>query len=249
MNELLLLDKQVGETPLECLERFRGGHPEYQGVKMTYAGRLDPMAEGLLLVLAGDKVHEKEKFLKLSKTYECTAILGVETDTYDVLGSPLLTGEGLGVRFVEEVSGILYSFIGTFTQEYPPYSSKTINGKQMHTLAREGNLEDVEIPTQSVTVENIFIKGMGTIRIGDLVSDITERIHKVTGDFRQEEIVKAWQGLAEKDPEKRLIFAIFTISVSGGTYIRGIVHEWGKKLGISSCIWKLRRTKLGDWTT
>lgn len=253
MQELLILDKQVGETPLECLERFRAGHPEYAQVKMTYAGRLDPMAEGLLLVLAGEKVHEKENFLKLAKTYECTAILGVGTDTYDVLGLP--TPQSLAEPrdsspYKGEPSNLtLQSFVGTFSQEYPPYSSKTINGKQMHTLAREGNLDNVVVPSQTVTVKDILIKGMGTISTRDLVSDITQRIQKVTGDFRQEETMKAWQDLAEKDPEKRLIFAIFTIEVSGGTYIRSIVHEWGKKLGISGCIWKLRRTRIGQWVT
>jgi tRNA pseudouridine55 synthase len=255
MQDILILNKKVGETPLECLERFRAERPEYQGIKMTYAGRLDPMAEGLLLVLAGEKVYEKESFLKLAKTYECTAILGVESDTYDVLGLPTPFHRTPTHDFVVSIplpegyiTDVLSEFVGTFTQPYPPYSSKTINGKQMHTLAREGNLEDVSIPTQTVTVKNILIKGMGTIALGDLVSDITERIQKVTGDFRQAETIRFWQSLAKKDPEKRLIFAIFTIEVSGGTYIRSIVHEWGKKLGISGCIWKLKRTKLGDWT-
>lgn len=88
MNSVLVLNKQVGETPLACIERFRVSHPEYQEVKMTYAGRLDPIASGLLIVLTGDKVHEKESYLGLPKTYECVALLGVATDTYDVLGIP-----------------------------------------------------------------------------------------------------------------------------------------------------------------
>jgi tRNA pseudouridine55 synthase len=86
MNSLLILNKYVGETPLACMERFRAEHPEYEGVKMTYAGRLDPIASGVLLVLTGGRVHEKESYLGLPKTYECTALLGVATDTYDVLG-------------------------------------------------------------------------------------------------------------------------------------------------------------------
>jgi len=59
-KEILNLYKNMGETPLECLERFKVENPKWQGVPMTYAGRLDPMAKGLLLVLAGD-IDETEK--------------------------------------------------------------------------------------------------------------------------------------------------------------------------------------------
>ncbi len=277
MQDILILNKQVGETPLECMNRFRLEHPEYEGVKMTYAGRLDPMAEGVLLVLAGERVHDKDKYLKLPKTYECTAIIGIGTDTYDILGIPTLSSklpltpswqEGEpnshvsdapltkrsckvkhlckaheALRVTEELS----SFVGTFTQQYPPYSSKTVNGKQLHAIARDGELEGLEMPSRQVTVESISKILLGSIAMEDLVKDVTNRISKVTGDFRQHEIVKKWQDLADRNPEKRLTFVTFTISVSGGTYIRGVVHELGKKLEISSCIWKLKRTKVAQF--
>ena len=86
MNEVLNLYKNPGETPLECVLRFKKENPEYENVPMTYAGRLDPLAEGVLLVLAGDAVHRKEEFLNLKKEYEVEVIFGVGTDTYDLLG-------------------------------------------------------------------------------------------------------------------------------------------------------------------
>ncbi len=89
MQQVLVLNKQVGETPLECMDRFRDANPEYVNVKMTYAGRLDPMADGVLIVLVGDAVHRKDEFSALDKEYVCTAILGVGTDSYDILGLPV----------------------------------------------------------------------------------------------------------------------------------------------------------------
>jgi tRNA U55 pseudouridine synthase TruB len=103
-NNVHLLYKKLGETPLECLERFKkvksdldavnirptveGGSTERSNanVPVTYAGRLDPMAEGLLLALSGDAVHEKEKYLGLPKTYLMEVLWGFETDTLDMLG-------------------------------------------------------------------------------------------------------------------------------------------------------------------
>ena len=37
-------------------------------------------------MLAGEKVHEKEKYLALDKVYEFEVLFGFATDTYDMLG-------------------------------------------------------------------------------------------------------------------------------------------------------------------
>lgn len=83
---MLNLYKKVGETPLECLGRWVKQNPKYENMKMTYAGRLDPMAEGELLVLVGEECYEKEKYLGLDKEYEFDILFGFGTDTYDILG-------------------------------------------------------------------------------------------------------------------------------------------------------------------
>ena len=64
MKKVIVLNKKEGETPLEAMEAFRASNKQYKDFKMTYAGRLDPMASGLLLVLVGDEVKNKEKYLK-----------------------------------------------------------------------------------------------------------------------------------------------------------------------------------------
>jgi tRNA U55 pseudouridine synthase TruB len=47
------LYKRLGETPRERLERLRSQRPHYQYETLSYAGRLDPMAEGVLICLVG----------------------------------------------------------------------------------------------------------------------------------------------------------------------------------------------------
>ena len=85
-KDLHLLYKNLGETPHEAILRYKKDHPEHKDLTMTYAGRLDPMAEGVLLVLSGDLVFEKDKFLDLPKNYEFEILWGFETDTLDLLG-------------------------------------------------------------------------------------------------------------------------------------------------------------------
>jgi tRNA U55 pseudouridine synthase TruB len=60
MKKIILINKKEGETPLEALEFFRKKNKQYQDLKMTYAGRLDPMASGLLLLLAGEETKKKK---------------------------------------------------------------------------------------------------------------------------------------------------------------------------------------------
>lgn len=243
MQQVLILNKQVGETPLECMDRFRGANPEYANVKMTYAGRLDPMADGVLMVLAGDAVHRKDEFSGLDKEYVCTAILGVATDSYDVLGVGSATEFAKQIPSDEIIKNTLQSFVKTFEQYYPPYSSKTINGIQMHTLARAGELENVEIPKLNVTVFSVSDISIATVSLRETVADIINRIGKVRGDFRQSETIEFWKKLYGNE----LQTVTFKITVSSGTYIRGIVDELGKQLGCGACVWKLTRTRVGDY--
>ncbi|MBM2817978.1 MAG: ine55 [Parcubacteria group bacterium] len=119
MKLVLNIYKKVGETPLEAINRFRADNPKYQSVKITYAGRLDPLAEGVLILLAGSAVYEKEKYLKLDKEYEAEIVFGFETDTYDILGMPTVGNiEKYFTR--KELGELLNKFLGKNKQPFPP---------------------------------------------------------------------------------------------------------------------------------
>lgn len=242
----VILDKQVGETPLECMNRFKKNNPDYADKKMTYAGRLDPMASGLLVVLVGDAVHQKEGLLGLPKTYEVTALLGIATDTYDILGIPTYVPHHEMITD-DQCKDALKRYEGTFSQAYPPYSSKTIQGKQLHSLARSGLLEGVELPTHEVTLSEISGSTLEKVSMQELVHEVLGHIQHVTGDFRQEIIGDAWKKLLEHHPQQELRKISCTMTVSGGTYIRGIIDAWGKQLGSGACLIGLRRTRVGTW--
>jgi tRNA pseudouridine55 synthase len=252
MKDVLLLNKQVGETPLACIERFRAAHSEYVGMKMTYAGRLDPIAEGLLIVLVGDAVHHKDEYSNLPKVYECVALLGVSTDTYDILGLPTVSerythesnnGAINHLMSENELESVLSEFVGSFQQAYPPYSSKTVDGRQLHQIARSGEIDTVEIPTRTASVEWVRDVKVVSITPDELLRHITDTVSRVQGDFRQQQIMDAWQSLSGSLVQ----LVSFTIAVSSGTYIRGIVNSLGEKLGIGACIMSLKRTSVGEF--
>ena len=256
MKKVLELWKKEGETPLETIERFKKENPEYAEKKMTYAGRLDPMAEGVLLVLVGEECKNKEKYLGLNKEYEFEILWGFETDTYDILGLPKKTNstpvtvdlKTNSNRSTVGFFGILDGLRGKFIQKYPPYSSKTVKGKPLFLWAREGRLSEIKIPEREVEVYDVEFLGNREISRKDLFENITNRIKKIKGDFRQVEILDSWIASLRSQrrilPERKFVISKLKIKCSSGTYVRSIVNELGKKMGVGAIAFSIKRTKI-----
>src|SRR3989344_64050 len=97
-GSILNLYKRLGETPRERLERLRLEKPLYENEVLSYAGRLDPMAEGVLLTLVGPENKRRDEYLNLSKEYVVDILFGFSTDTYDVLGKIKASGDTDTIR-------------------------------------------------------------------------------------------------------------------------------------------------------
>lgn len=245
-EEVLSLYKNLGETPLECIERFRQENPKYQEIKMTYLGRLDPMAEGLLLVLAVN-TKGKDAYLASDKTYEFEVLWGFETDTYDLLGL-VIEGEGQMPKKLEErMPSLLDSIRNKKVQEYPPYSSRTVDGKPLFEWAREKRIEVIDVPERGIKIFSIQHENTQLISKQKLLEEITKRINLVKGDFRQVEIIKTWQTTLQNTREQDFLISSFKASVSSGTYIRGLVHEMGKYFGSGAVTFWIKRTRVGEY--
>lgn len=240
MKKTILINKKEGETPLEALERFRKVVKGYQGVPMTYAGRLDPMASGLLIVLAGEKVREKEKYLNLDKEYEFEMLFGFCTDTHDILGKVLMH-ENITIG-EKEIKNELKKFLGKQMQKYPKYSSRTVRGRPLFMYARSE--EEVTVPEKEINIKRLNLISVKKVSSKKLIENIERRIKKVKGDFRQKEILKIWYKYLGKESGK-YIMAKVHIKCSSGTYVRVLSDALGRGLGIPSLAYNIKRTKVG----
>lgn len=238
MKKAIILEKREGETPLQALERFRSGHKKYQGEKMTYAGRLDPMVSGLMLVLAGDGVKEKEKYLGLSKEYEFEILFGFATDTHDILGkiSNSQAIDGLGK---EDVRQGMRAFVGEFEQSYPVYSSPNIK------RARRGEAPPAR--SHKVRIRALRFSGFRRISGRVLMQDIARRIGNVEGDFRQKEILRIWQTHLKNHRNERFLIGKFFVQCGSGMYVRQLVHDLGQQLRVPALAYRIQRTKIGKF--
>jgi tRNA pseudouridine55 synthase len=248
-TEILQLYKNLGETPLECILRYKEEHEEKRATNMTYLGRLDPMAEGLMLVLAGN-TRDKKKYLEWDKTYEFEVLWGFETDTYDTLG--LVTGMGKTPQKLDlRMQKLIEHIQKKKTQEYPPYSSRTVGGKALHAWAREGKIDEIEIPTRQVRIFSLEHTNTRLLKSEELLAEIERRIALVQGDFRQDEILKKWKRAIELQAEMNYtheyLISGFKADVSSGTYIRSLAKEMGEMLDTSACAFSIRRTRVGEY--
>ena len=237
--------KDVGETPLEVIKSLKKEVPEFKDTSITYAGRLDPMAEGVLLLLVGDEVHEKEEYLKLDKVYSFDVLFGFSTDSYDVLGK--ITNSEDVVLTKKIIETAIKGLVGTQDQEYPPYSSKPVDGKPLSQWAREERLYEIDIPTHSVIVKSLSFVGLNTVGAKELIKTITANIDLVKGDFRQAETKELWKAYVENSMMDAFQIASFSIECSSGTYVRGIVHEMGQRLGVPATTFHITRESIGDY--
>lgn len=247
-GKVLNLYKQMGETPSERLERLRTQRPEYEREVLSYAGRLDPMAEGVMLTLVGSANKMRQAYLDMSKEYVLDVLFGFSTDTYDALGRIMNTGDTEEITKKAIEKG-LNEFRGHVAQEYPPYSSKTVEGKSLFQWAREGAIGALVLPKKTVTVYDISLEGLYKIKESALLSYIETAVEKVHGDFRQDEIMEGWKrALPNKNSDEREFpCATIKISCSSGTYARSIAHGLGQDLGIPALALHILRTKVGDY--
>lgn len=245
---MILLNKRVGETPLEAITRNAIPRPA------TYAGRLDPNAEGLLLVLQGDECKQKDSYLGLSKEYDFTLLIGAETDTGDILGlvkreSNLFSTDSLSpddfLSKIREASGGL---IGKHSYPYPKYSSKTVEGTPLFTLARAGHFSTAEtekdIPKRVMEVTALSLDKCELVNSNKILQLIEDRVEKVRGDFRQEAIIERWRAFL---PGKTFLLLSGTISCESGTYIRVVLPWLCHRMAQSGCLLALKRTKIGSF--
>jgi len=270
------LYKERGETPLECVQRFREKFPEYdqkkpldrEKTKWTYMGRLDPMAEGVLLVASGEDVYKKEEFLEFDKEYDFVALFGFATDTYDILGKVVRAEKVEDIKEMELIK-LCKVYEGERMQKYPEYSSKMIASRKTPspTIPRRGRESGNplpseggrgEVPIKKITIHKIQFHGLDQLNSKELFGRLLMDIGKVKGDFRQNEILILWrQMLLPKpslvvreglhDSERVSYLARFSAHVSSGTYIRSIVNDFGNTLGYGATTLSIRRTRAGSY--
>jgi len=246
--------KPIGKTSFSAILEFK---KKFKGEKIGYVGTLDPMAEGLLLILTGTDTKRCQELTNLKKEYEFEVVFGLATDSGDVLG---LVEEGGGVNKgyrgnkgdIEKkaLEKVLAHFVGEYLQTVPAFSSVKVAGKKLHEVSRSKKLPKPALPKRSVniyktTLKNFYCVPYPTLRIG-----IFKRLNTLEGAgkyFRKDEVVKRWEEWFDLDLSNfknfKLPVAKIKVTVSKGTYIRSLAEDIAKKLNTCGMCLSICRTK------
>jgi len=161
MDGIINVYKEKGYTSHDVVAKLR---KILQTKRIGHTGTLDPDAEGVLLVCIGKGTKLADMISGKDKSYKTILKLGITTDTQDLSGTVIKTGEvRVGFDLIKET---IMSFIGEYKQLPPMYSAIKVGGKKLYEYARQG----IEVERQARSVRIFDIR----------VLDYDEDAHEVT---------------------------------------------------------------------
>lgn len=143
---ILNVDKPKGMTSHDVVDAVR----QIAGIRQVgHAGTLDPLATGVLVICLGRATRIAEYLMNSRKRYRAEVRFGATTDTYDAEGE--ITGE-FPVAQLDRAAleSALTQFVGTISQQVPPYSAVKQQGQPLHRRVRRG--EQVDPPVRRVEI-------------------------------------------------------------------------------------------------
>ncbi|KAJ6572915.1 pseudouridylate synthase 4 [Mycena sp. CBHHK59/15] len=211
------------------------------GIKIGQGGTLDPLADGVLVVGVGKGTKKLSEFLDCTKEYRTTCLLGCETDTYD--------SEGARVRLAPE--SVLEKFRGEI-QQTPPMCAE-LDRIFFHNsdYAREGIPLPRPIEARKVTVHSLELiewKGQHDFRWPAQTFSDKEKKAMETALHGAGEDVKLEDAGETPLPNEAPTAFVLQMRVSGGTYVRSIVHDLAHELGSAGHVVTLCRSRQGRFT-
>jgi tRNA pseudouridine55 synthase len=145
MNGVLIIDKPSGLTSHDVVNRVRR---ILQQRSVGHLGTLDPLATGVLPLVAGTLTRLAQFYTASAKTYEGEIRFGYATDTYDAQGQATSPTQPVTLQ-PEQVKELATRFHGVIEQMPPPFSAKKIHGVPAYKLARKKK----EVVLKAVQVE------------------------------------------------------------------------------------------------
>ena len=242
----IYLYKPIGQTPNELIDNYK--KENVNAKKVSFAGRLDPMAHGTMALLVNEECKLHDTYISRDKTYEFEILFGFKTDTFDVLGQLLEFNNP--IDFNEKIENInLDNYTKQFNQEYPPYSSIVVNKKPLWEWSKLGLIDTIKIPSKIVEIyEFDEIENDSKIdSYKDLQKIILNMINSLSETnkpkFRVDSIIKLWNTFFKThNITINPIIKKYRTKVSSGTYIRSISNQIGNEIGCGAIALNIRRT-------
>lgn len=216
--------------------------------KSCYCGRLDPMARGKMLFLEDVECKSMNNYIGSDKIYEFEIILGLSTDTDDILG--LLENYNFDENIPLQFKNQLKDYLEIKTQKFHRYSSYMLRKegirKPLWKWEKLNLLEEDDIPEKNVNIYNLNILEEKNYKLCDLIDEFITKIQKLDKrqNFRQFEIIQKWSYLKKRYPEVNLKSYKISINVSSGFYVRQLGSDIKNGLNFPLLIYDINRKSI-----
>jgi tRNA U55 pseudouridine synthase TruB len=263
MNNLTMTQKIIikpsGFTMNQIIQKYLkdvSRNETLQISKVCFAGRLDPMARGEILLLFNDECKNINNYKNLTKTYQFDIILGIQTTSDDPLGvikkidkiyeNKNTNNELDSLTLTKLKNQILDAgHPKTFLQKFHNYSSKCVNGQPLWYYAKN-NIE-IDLPTHDVSIYDFKIFDIKKYDFLEWKQNIINQIKTIDSscDFNQTFIIDQWNNLNLNLEMEQFIYSFpCEIKVSGGFYVRQFVRDLINITQMSLLTYDINRIKI-----
>ena len=162
-------------------------------------------------------------------------------------------------RIKTELEYIAIKLTGQVSLPYPHFSSKTVQGKPLHTWTLEDRLDEIEIPTAESTIYELHLESLTSLSRTETVETALDKINTIPpvtdkrkalgNDFRRADVRQDWQSVLDNfSLPNHYQIATFMCSATSGTYMRSLSEVIAKKVGTCGLAWNIHRTKIGTYS-
>ena len=247
------VDKPLGATSHDVVARAR----RLLGTrKVGHAGTLDPLATGVLLVLAGEATKLSGYLTGHDKTYLAWVAFGATTPTLDAEGPIGLRGDPATVD-ESSVRAALPPFLALTVQRPPAFSAIKQAGQRSYAAARRGDV--IEPPSRPAAYRAITLLAFSRSRSqlpGEFAPNPPDAHGlPVTTAASSEPETPSWRpqaggrtfDLPERldDEDAPFPTALLSLTVAAGTYVRAFARDLGTALGVPAHLSGLVRVASG----
>ncbi len=213
--------KPIGMTPVQLVHKYKKENQIKE--RVSFAGRLDPMAHGEMVLLVGDECKKQDSFCGREKIYEFEILYGFTTDTLDILGI-----SGINKK---KINNEIKKLKGEYEQSYPLFSSKFIGNRKRktpHDVVQEIKDKD-NIPKKKVSIFELEKLNEKSINNVNLLKTILNKLSLLSDDYKEKFRYTIIKNKWEENLKSENIFRIerYRTKVSSGTYIRSLCERMG----------------------
>jgi tRNA pseudouridine(55) synthase len=247
---MFLYYKKRFQTCLQMLDEARHEFPQLEDEVLSYVGILDPMAEGWVGVLVGkEENRERLKYSQAVKEYVVKVLVGVSTDSGDLMG--VVESCQLEVGSFQLGRNKVVNAVESFPEEFSQKVSRFANKKYLGKPLWWYKLHNVDVPEEALVERKVRILDREVMGIGEVSGEYLageiESMADVFGmSFRMDRVIPSWDVVFSDVQNTKFDVIQIRVVVSKGFFVREFVREISRRVGVPLVVLNLRRSKIFD---